>query len=519
MVAEIITGREALHKLDDHVDRLRGDFDIALSAAQSHTSRRAEVVRLRAEGIRELAKLRLDVLKAGEADKLSATESEALRLLDAHAEFLAGVDAELAKAGEGLTSLRDRRRAAEAGVDAALEAYETQVETTRARVETDPAYLKLKQDAEEASAVVARAGQKLEIAKVDRLEKGRPYETDPLFAYLWKRKFRTPDYKHGALTRMLDGWVAKTCGYDAAHMNYARLTELPDRIAEHLARMKLEQAEAGSAIDRFEAAALEADGAGALSKALEEARAALKLVDDEHTRAEGALSDLRQRKERATTGEDGPYEAATKLIGNGLAAATIPDLRVLAATTTTLDDDRIVDALVKLRTQELQMDVDWRNVEAQPPRRRVAVEAVEGVRRRFKEAGLDSPYVGIAGPAFDAALQAYGEGSGANADALWRAIGATVRQAPRQDDDWFGGPRRGRNIGLPGVIAGVILDEVIRAAVRGGRGGGGGWGGGGWGGGSSGGGSSSGGGRSSGGGGFRTGGRTGGGGFKTGGRF
>jgi hypothetical protein len=115
--------------------------------------------------------------------------------------------------------------------------------------------------------------------------------------------------------------------------------------------------------------------------------------------------------------------------------------------------------------------------------------------------------------AFEAALEAYGKGPAPDGEALWRAIKATIQQAPRNDDDYFGGPRRGRNIGIGGggvgdVVAGVIIGEVIKAAVRGNR-----WGGGSWGGGSRGGGGW-------GGGGFKTGGRIGGGGgFKTGGRF
>src|SRR5690606_38462343 len=160
-----------------------------------------------------------------------------------------------------------------------------------------------------------------------------------------------------------------------------------------------------------------------------------------------------------------------------------PDLKVLAAETTTLDDDRIVESLVKLRTEELQMEVNWRNVEAMPARRRAAVDTLELVRRRFKEAGLDSPYVMILRGAFEAALEAYSKGPSPDGDGLWRAIRATVRQAPRKDDDYFGGPRRGRNVGVGDVVAGVVLGEVIKAATRGSRWGGG-WGGGGWGGGS-----------------------------------
>ncbi len=192
---------------------------------------------------------------------------------------------------------------------------------------------------------------------------------------------------------------------------------------------------------------------------------------------------------------------------------------MLAAETTTPDDDKVVDLLIKLRTEELQMEVNARNVEALPARRRVNAEALEQVRRRFRESGLDSPSVLLLRGAFEAAVEAYAKGPSPDVDRLWRAITATVRRAPMHDDSYFGGRRRRDTIGLPdgvvGGIAGAILNEVIREAMRGGRGrwgGGGGWGGGGsWGGGGFGGGSR--------GGGFKTGGRIGGGGFKTGGRF
>lgn len=503
-----MSGRDALHSLDDAVEVARGDFNVAVSAAEAHTSRRTDLVRLRADGYRQLAKMRLDVIKGEAAQQLSAAEQQAIKLLDDHAHFLETIGGDVQKAEAAVAEIQARRLAAEQVVDAALHAYEAQVAATEKRLETDASYHRLKQGFEDAKSVAARAAQKLEVAKGDRAAKGAPYEADPLFSYLWKRHFRTPDYRGGALTRMLDGWVAKTCGYDDAYMNYARLIELPDRLAEHMSRMQLEQAEAEAAIERYEAAALEADGAGTLNAALGKAREDMKAIDAEHAAAEARHADLRMQQEKAATGDSGPYQEACKLIEEGLGKASFPDLKVLASQTTTLDDDRIVDALIKLRTQELQMEVDWRNVEAQPTRRRGAVEALEMARQRFKSAGLDSPYVMVAGPAFQAALAAYGQGQGADGEALWRALMATVRQAPQPDDSYFGGPRRGRSISVPGVIAGVVLDEVIRSATRGGR-----WGGGGWGGGFGGGGGGF------GGGGFSSGGGFGGGGFKTGGKF
>ncbi len=502
---DVITGRDALHRLDTLTSGAREEFNAATQAADGHSRRRADLARLKAESYRELARIRLDVIKSGADETLSVAEKEANALLAEHATFLATIGDKVATAEGALKDAEAKRRSGETEVDAALSAYETLTATVETEVQSDPGYIALKQGYEEAKAVAVRAEQKLELAKTDRQEKGKPYQTDPLFSYLWERKFRTPEYKKGGLSRMLDNWVAKLCRYDEAYLNYARLTELPDRIAEHMASMRLEEAESQAAIERFEAQKLEERGANKLAGELVQAKEKLKALDGELGGAEATHRNLREQQERAASGDAGPQEKARLVIEEGLAKASFPDLKVLAAETTTPDDDRIVDALIRLRTEELQMEVNWRNVEALPSRRRAGADTLETVRRRFKEAGLDSPYVLVLRGAFEAALEAYGKGPSPDGEALWRAIQATIRQAPRNDDDYFGGRRRGRNISTGEVVAGVILGEVIKQATRGSRWGGGGWGGGGWGGGGFGGGGG--------------GGRSGGGGFKTGGRF
>ena len=240
---DVISGRDALHRLDTLTSGAREEFDAAAQAAEGHSRRRTDLVRLRSEAYRELARMRLDVIKAGADDTLSAAEKEAERLLADHEKFLATIGGEVSQAESVLKDAEAKRRAGETEVDAALNAYETLTATVEQEVQSDPAYLGLKQGYEEARSVAVRAEQKLELAKTDRSEKGKPYEADPLFSYLWQRKFRTPEYRKGGVSRMLDNWVAKLCRYDEAYLNFARLTELPDRIAEHLASMRLEEAE------------------------------------------------------------------------------------------------------------------------------------------------------------------------------------------------------------------------------------------------------------------------------------
>ena len=214
---DLITGRDALHRLDTLTAGAREEFDAAARAAEGHARRRADLARLKADGYRELAAMRLDVIKGEATDTLTAAEKEATRLLADHAGVHGDASvARLRRRGEKLNDAEAARRAGEGEVDAALHAYETLVTETETAVQSDPGYLALKQAFEQSRAVAVRAEQKLELAKTDRAEKGKPYEQDPLFSYLWERKFRTPEYKKRGLSRMLDGWVAKLCRYDEA---------------------------------------------------------------------------------------------------------------------------------------------------------------------------------------------------------------------------------------------------------------------------------------------------------------
>ena len=69
---DFITGREALHRLDDVVQTARDDFDAAARLVEAQSRRRTDVSRLKADGYRQLAEMRLDVIKAGSSAKLSA---------------------------------------------------------------------------------------------------------------------------------------------------------------------------------------------------------------------------------------------------------------------------------------------------------------------------------------------------------------------------------------------------------------------------------------------------------------
>jgi hypothetical protein len=84
----------------------------------------------------------------------------------------------------------------------------------------------------------ARAEEKAAQAEGDREEKRRPYEADPIFMYLWRRRYGTRDYHASNLVRFFDRKVAQLIDFESARLNYTMLMELPDRLREHAERLK-----------------------------------------------------------------------------------------------------------------------------------------------------------------------------------------------------------------------------------------------------------------------------------------
>src|SRR5690606_24417843 len=94
--ADLISGRDALRRLDDAVQAAREEFDAAMLGAEAFKERRADLVRLRGGGYHELARLRVDALKEGVDAQLTAAETRAAELMEQHAEFLQRLDTEVA---------------------------------------------------------------------------------------------------------------------------------------------------------------------------------------------------------------------------------------------------------------------------------------------------------------------------------------------------------------------------------------------------------------------------------------
>ena len=199
-----------------------------------------ETLRQRELGVLSvLARIRMREIEGGELKAaLDETGRRVKELLGQREGALAAVGEELAAAERQQAALEQERAAQQAVVDAAEKAVDEAEAAAQQALGADAAY-RAKLEAAAASDNVADSAEaKATAAQADRTEKGKPYEADPLFSYLWGRGFGTTAYAHGGLTRALDGWVARVARFEPLRRDYWLLTELPGRFDEHAKRMR-----------------------------------------------------------------------------------------------------------------------------------------------------------------------------------------------------------------------------------------------------------------------------------------
>ncbi|MCM5552495.1 hypothetical protein [Pleomorphomonas sp. NRK KF1] len=472
----MISAQQALNDIERAILGVRRDED-RLVAMLADT--KAEGDRLRtekADAFRALARLRLDAIARDEVvGELDSVERRARVVLDKRRDRLSELKASREGALLKLDALEDKREEAVKLRDEAIDAVEAKTDAVEARLATEDEWQSLTAAIKAAETTATAAEEKRRQAEEDRAVKGKPYEDDRLFFYLWQRGYGTSTYRAGPLTRYFDGKVARLAGYDAARVNYFMLTEIPLRLAEHAERLKADVASAIAARQAHERAALEADGIVPLEAAVADADRALAKVETDIARVRSDVDSI--DKETATALDDNGDPAVRGVIDDlagTLARADMVDLVRRAEATPTPEDDRIVKRLRQIERDLVRVDAQADEL------RRTSIDIankrqeLEHSRDTFRRNGYDRP-----------------NGSFSNGEVIGNLIGGIIS----------------------GAITAAVLEGAFRDGYRRGRSprrddfGGGHWGGGGsWGGGS-------------GGGGFRTGGGSGGGGFKTGGGF
>ena len=197
------TGRQTLSSIEDAIANLHqeeGQLDAALRSAVAETER---LRKERSEALRELARIKLDEMAAGRlVSSLDAGERRAVQILDDYRLRIAATAERReasAEGGGGRGDAAQRRRRGRGrgarggrsdpgrhrgqGADRVRLAGSASVRSTKPRPSR------------------AEAEKKAASSEAELGAKRKPYDDDPLFTYLWSRKFGTRDYQAGNFAR------------------------------------------------------------------------------------------------------------------------------------------------------------------------------------------------------------------------------------------------------------------------------------------------------------------------------
>ena len=385
--------------------------------------------------------MKLDDMAAGRlGNNLDAGERRATQLLEDYRLRIAALeDRRKALLGEIAQAEAQRKGAAEI-MEQALAAVERVRTDAHAKVKSSPSWQAAKAASDGAEAVAAEAEKKAQNSEAELTAKRKPYDGDPLFTYLWERKFGTSAYSAGNFARTMDRMVADFVGFLDARPNYAALIEIPLRLSEHATAKRTAATEAAAALADLERRAMSENGVETKERELAEARhkhaAADRTVEDKH----GLMRKLdEERGTLVAGGKDAAYRQAIETIALADSKDDIAALYREARRTPSSADDAIVRRIETLDASAGKADAeiaDLRQTARDLARRRTDVEQT---RDRFRRAGYDHPNATF-GNENEIAEMLKSVLAGGAGGLLWDLLrGGYSYRPPRSPPD-FGGP-------------------------------------------------------------------------------
>ncbi|HZJ08497.1 MAG TPA: hypothetical protein VFD39_02270 [Trueperaceae bacterium] len=530
-----MSGSEALASITravkDEQERTR-KLDGQLSAANQDL---LKLDRQRNQLLQELAKVRIDYLNAADVvARLDAADRQVLALMRDRAEATGALQGELDEIESHRADLEQRRADLQDRLEGAAKAIDDAEVEAQRRLAEDEAYQEQLRRTTAAERVAVHADEKATQSEQEQGTKGKSYRSDPLFMYLWRRHYGTPDYVGGGITRWLDGKVARLIGYADARANYARLIELPVRLRDHADQVGAKADEELAKLKQLDEQSRVAAGVSELEETHDRVAEQIAEVDQQiASTAEAAQAKL-ANLETYAKGEDDGHKKAVSFLSSEFGRDDIKALRQDATATPSPDDDVIVAHLLDLEAARERLGETVSELKEVAATNRERLSELEKIRQEFAKRHYDAPGSTFANEnVFGTVLSQLLMGA-LSAESFWRVLQQQRSYNPPRSDPTFGSGGFGRGTvwggstrsrgggGIGGMIGGMILGEILGGlgdALDDDRGGG--WGGlgggrpGGWGGGSFGGTGRARSSRPS----SRSGGMRRGGGFKTGGRF
>jgi chromosome segregation ATPase len=389
----MITGRDTLQEINGHVLQAQSQIENADREMDNLNSRVSELRIEEADQFRQLAKFRLDEMSAGQvAARLDKVHHAVPTFLDQHKQALAKLDNKIEQIKQSRQKLEQQRETGINVRDKTVETLQRQLEESKTKLEQDQDYQLQKEKAIRAAEVTRRADEKASQSEADLTSKGKPYQEDSIFMYLWQRRYMMPDYRANSIIRSLGGWVARLIDYREARADYHMLNELPLRLREHADRAAEEAKRQQKALQALERQRAEKDGVGASQTELEKAEAQLQQVNDEIETHEKRYQELLAQKADFAAGKDKYTQKAVAVLVAELENEDTLELYRQAQATPRPEDDAIVMRLHKLQQEQQETNKRIADLNADRQQQRKALEELTNLSGKFRRSNYDTRY-------------------------------------------------------------------------------------------------------------------------------
>lgn len=389
----MLDGLTSLQVIDQHLVNTRSALD-GLHRRMTQLGQRLDALRKETtDQYRQLAQIRLDDLSAQRVvDRLDDDDQAVFSLLKQKNIATETLEAAIARGFNALTQLTQQREPLGKTRDNILADIDDRLADIETRMTETASYKDLQARLETALTHAERAREKAANAQNDREEKGQPYNDDALFMYLWRRRYQTPDYQGGWLTRMLDGWMARIVHYDDNRPNYHMLTLLPVRLKAHADTLKRKASQLRQTMEQMQEEAAKAGGVDKLREALKNVQTELKQLEERIENDELHNRDLLTQRTEYSTGNDEYTKQALQLQVSQLKRRELSELYRQARATLTPKDDVYVSRLVELEDDRTRIERELRDLKSELRHRQTKTNELEDLRRWYRRRNYDSQW-------------------------------------------------------------------------------------------------------------------------------
>ncbi len=392
----MIDGRHSFEILEQNLGSVRNKLS-TVHQRMTQLGQKLETLRQQlSDQYREMAGVRLDELEARRIiGDLDNTDRAVLKLLAQKKAAVETLERDITAIRDRLEPLNQQRDDLGKERDRLLAQIDERMDAIEADLVQTDAFRKGQTALETTLSQAEKAQEKADHAMADRNEKGKPYESDPLFIYLWRRRFETPDYSGSFLTKPLDRWVARMVHYDENRANYHMLTQLPDHLVAHAQRVQEKAEGLEKELEEMRLSAFEKGGLGSVQGELDR-------VDPKIERLEKGIEE-KEKEYQALMDEHAEYAAdkdpysqeAIDLQAAQLKRKDMLDLYHEARMTATPKDDVVVSRIGALNDEKEQLEKELAGLKSEEGRRRNDYSKLEDLRGWYRNRNYDSQRIGF----------------------------------------------------------------------------------------------------------------------------